>query len=80
MKRAFSRSAAGGLLQAFRVAITFDLDLRGGAVDLAQIVRRQLDVGGADVLFEPVHLRGARNRGDPQLLREQPRKLIDRLV
>jgi hypothetical protein len=44
------------------------VDLRGGAVDLAQIVRRQLDVG------EPVHFRGARNRGDPRLLREQSRQ------
>ena len=52
MKRVF-RSAAGELLQSLRVAITFDLDLRDGAVDLAQIVRRQLYVGGADVLLEP---------------------------
>ncbi len=33
---------------------------------------RQFDCRGSDVLFEAMQLRGARDRNDPRLLREQP--------
>ena len=41
-------------------------------VDLAQVVGRELDVRGAEVLLQAVQLRGARDRHDPRLLGEQP--------
>jgi len=49
-----------------------DRDLRSGAVDLAEIVGREFDVGRCDVLLEAAELRGAWDRNDPRLLGEQP--------
>ena len=49
-------------------------NLRDRAIDLAEIVGRQREGRGSDVLLEPVQLRGARDRNDPRLLREQPRQ------
>ena len=44
----------------------------GGALDLAQIVGRQLHVNRAEVLLQAVQLGGARDRHDPRLLRQHP--------
>jgi hypothetical protein len=48
------------------------LGLEVGVLDLAQVVLGQLDLGGGDVLLEPVQLRRAGNRNDPRPLGEQP--------
>src|SRR2546427_6550475 len=47
-------SATGHLLQVVGVPIPLHGDLQGGAFDLAQVVRRQVDGGGSDVLLEPL--------------------------
>ena len=47
-------------------------DLRRGALDFAEIVGRQFDASGSDVLFQPMQLRRARDRNNPRLLRKQP--------
>ena len=47
-------------------------DLRGGALDLAEVVGRQFDGSRPDVLLQAMQLRGARDRNDPRLLGEQP--------
>ena len=57
---------------ALRVPRAFGRDLRGGAVDLAEVVGRELDVGRGDVLLQAVQLRRAGDRDDPRLLGEQP--------
>jgi hypothetical protein len=49
-------------------------DFRERLIDAAQFVGIELNVSRADVLFEPGELRRARNRHDPGLLRQQPRK------
>ena len=49
-------------------------DLRGGAIDLTQIVGGQFDLRRGDVLLESMQLRGAGDRHDPPLLRQQPRQ------
>src|SRR4029079_9398548 len=60
-------------LKVLWVTRTVHLDLGELPVDLAQILRRQLDVGGAEVLLQAMKLRGARDGYDPGLLRQQPR-------
>src|SRR5512132_290286 len=67
-------SAAGHALQLFGVARPLHRDLRGGAFDLLEIVRRKLDGSRYDVLLQAVQLRGARDRHDPRLLSKQPRE------
>ena len=47
-------------------------DLGDGAIDLAQVVGRQLDGGCAEVLLQAMQLGGAGDRNDPGLLRQQP--------
>jgi hypothetical protein len=42
------------LLHALRVAFAVDGDRCGGGFDGLQVFRRQPDVGGAEVFFEPV--------------------------
>src|SRR5947199_8000546 len=66
------RSPVDRPLIRFRVTRALRLDPR--VFDLAQIVGRQLDFGGGEVLLQPVELRGAGDRDDPRLLREQPRE------
>src|SRR5690349_12213336 len=58
----------------YRLGQPFTLhgDLGGALVDLAQVVRRQLDIRRGEVLLEPVQLRRTGDRYDPWLLREQP--------
>src|SRR5262249_55928981 len=46
--------------------------LRCSAIDLLQVVRRQLNVDSADVLLESVLPGRPGNRRDPRLLRQQP--------
>ena len=54
------------------VAGALHRDLRGGGLDLAEVVGRQLDVDCADVLVEALQSSGAGDRDDPGLLGEQP--------
>jgi hypothetical protein len=61
-------------LRALAVARALDRDPRRGFVDFPHVVRGQHDVDGAEVFFETVQLRGAGNRHDPRLPREQPRE------
>ena len=42
-KRASNRSATGHLLQLFRIPSPLHRDLRGGGIDLTQIVGREFD-------------------------------------
>src|SRR6266508_1049620 len=65
-------SEAGPFLQRFGVARALDRDVRRGGCDVAEVVGRQLDRDGADVLIESCELRGPGNRRDPWLLGEQP--------
>ena len=55
-----------------RIAGALNLDARERVADRPQVVRGQLDRGGADVLPDAVHLGGARDGHDPRPLREQP--------
>src|SRR5512142_854357 len=59
-------------IQLFGVARPLDDDVRGGAVDLAQVIRRELNIGGTDVLLKARWLGSPRDRDDPRLLRKQP--------
>jgi MmyB-like transcription regulator ligand binding domain len=65
-------SASGQLFEPFRIPVTLHRDLRHRALDLAQIVRSQLEGCRSDVLVEAVQLRRPRDRHDPRLLREEP--------
>ena len=67
-----SRSATDQLLQMFRIPGSLHRDLGQRRFDVAQIVRRQLDGGRADVLLQTMQLRGAGDRHDPRLLSQQP--------
>ena len=58
----------------FRIPFALHGDLRGGAFDLAKVVRRELHVCCSDVLLEAFQFRGAWEGNDPWLLREQPRE------
>ena len=60
------------LLELFGIASPLHRDLGGGALDLAEIVGRQFDGSRADVLLQAMQLRGAGDRHDPRLLRQQP--------
>ena len=68
------RSAADHCCKFRRIAIPLDRDFGEGALDISQITLSQLDVGRANVFFQPVQLRGAGYRYDPGFLREQPGK------
>jgi hypothetical protein len=67
-----ARSKPSHLLQLFGVSSPFHRDLGGGAIDVAEIVRRTLDCSCPDVLLQAMPLRGARDRHNPRLLRQQP--------
>jgi hypothetical protein len=66
------RSAIGQSLEVLGVPRSLHLDLRGDALDLAEIVGRQLDGGCSEVLVEAFQPPSARDRDDPGLLSEQP--------
>src|SRR6266542_330869 len=68
------QSAPRPLLELLRIAGALHLDLRRSGVDRAEVLGRQVDVRGAEVLLEPVQLRGPRDRHGPRLLRQQPRQ------
>lgn len=71
--RPSSRSlATGHLFEVFRIPIPFNLDLRGGTVDLAQIVCSQFNPERAYILLQPRQLGRTRNRNNPWFLCEQP--------
>src|SRR2546422_1756435 len=65
-------SATGPFLEVLRITSSLHRDLRGGALDLAEVVRRQCDVGCSEILLQAVQLRGSRNGHDPRLLRQHP--------
>ena len=65
---------ASPLLERLRITGTLNRTLPGRALDLAQIIFREIETGCADVFFETMQLRRARNRNDPRPLREQPRQ------
>src|SRR5919199_3147558 len=58
-KHLLARSAIGQSLQVFRVPGPLHRDLGGGALDVAEIVRRELDVDYADVLLQALQPAGA---------------------
>ena len=66
------RLEAAHFLDLFGIAVTLNLDLRGGFVNLAEIVGRKFDGHGADVLVQAMQLGRAWNRHDPRLLGQQP--------
>src|SRR5215831_3194447 len=66
------RSATDSPLKMFWVPSTLHLDLGNGVVDVAQVVGRQFHGGSSEVLFQPMQLRGARDRNNPRLLGKQP--------
>ena len=49
------------------------LDTGSDVVDLAQIIKRKLDIRSSEILFETVELRRAGDRNHPGLLGENPR-------
>jgi hypothetical protein len=60
-------SAAGQFLQVFGIASPLHRELRGGAIDLTEIVRRQFNVGCPDVHLQVLQCRGLRDGYDPRL-------------
>src|SRR6266550_2816123 len=56
----------------FGVPSPLHRDLRGGALDVAEIVRRKLDGNCADVLLQARELAGAWDGNNPRLLGKQP--------
>src|SRR5512132_4540025 len=67
-----SRSETGHLLQLFGVSAPLHRDLRGGAIDLPNVIGRKFDGSRSDVLLQAGQLRGARDRNDPRLLGKEP--------
>src|SRR5204863_9509000 len=65
-------SESRAFLECFRIPRTMDRDVGCRTLDLAEIVGRQPERCRGDVLLEPRQLRGAGNRRDPGLEREQP--------
>src|SRR6266849_5651537 len=66
------RSETRPSLQLFGVPSPLHRDLRGGAVNFAEIVGRQFEGHCSDVLLLARELRGPRNRNDPWFLGQQP--------
>jgi hypothetical protein len=52
------------------IAFALDLDRDSGLLDLVEIVGRELDVGGLEVLLQVAEFRGTWDRDDPGLLRQ----------
>src|SRR5579864_1998906 len=68
------RSEAAHLLNVFRIPSALHRNFRGGVFYFTQIVSRELDSSRANILVQPRQLGCARDRYNPRLLREQPRK------
>ncbi len=66
------RSETGHSLNGFRVPGPLHCNLRGGALNLTEIVRRKLNCDRSDVLFEAMQLGRAWDRNNPRLLRQKP--------
>src|SRR5579862_1553304 len=49
-------------------------DPRRAALDLVEVLRSELDIGGSDILPQALELRRARDRENPRSLGEQPGK------
>jgi len=49
-----------------------DSDAAVGLLDLTQVIRRGIDLHRTEVLLQMRRFRGARDRNDPRLLREEP--------
>jgi len=65
-------SAVDQLLHRWAVTLADDLDAGSRVVELCQLIRRQADVGGAEVLIETVELGGTRDRNVSGVLGEDP--------
>src|SRR5215217_5702315 len=65
-------SAIDSCLKVRRIPIPLHCDLRDGVFDIVQIIEPQLDSSRSDVLLQAMQLRGAGDRHDPRLLRQQP--------
>ena len=61
--------APDGFHQVLGIALTFDLNIRRGLLNLGQIDGCQLHVDRREVFIETMKLRGSGNRHDPWLLR-----------
>jgi nucleoid DNA-binding protein len=70
--RSVQASAIDHPLGALGVAGSVDGDRSRGGLDLAEVVRRELDRRRVQVLLQAVRLRGPRDRHDPRLAREHP--------
>ena len=57
-----------------RIAFALDLDRGAGLLDLIEIVSREFDVSGFEILFQTAELGRSRYGDDPGLLRQQPGK------
>src|SRR3954447_787379 len=68
-----SGSAVDHALHLLGVALALHLDSGRGVVEFGDVVWGEGEVGGAEVLLRgPLQRAGARDWGDPGLLREQP--------
>src|SRR5438034_8132289 len=70
--RARIASETRPFFKGFGVSRPLHRDLRGSALDVAQIVGRELDGSGSDVLLQAMQLRGTRDGNDPRVLGKQP--------
>src|SRR6516162_10370977 len=58
------------LQQCVGITSAMYFDLRRGPIDFSKVLGNELNVGGAEVLLEPVTFCRPGNRHDPRLLRE----------
>src|SRR6266403_3921607 len=70
--RSSSRLATDHFLQTFRVPSPLQRNLRDGALDFAEIFRREFYGSCADIFFQARQLGRARDRNNPRLLSQQP--------
>src|ERR1022692_1498482 len=66
------RLATGHLLDVFGISSPLHRDLRGGAVDVTEIVRGKFDGSCSDVLLQARQFRGAWDWNNPRLPGKQP--------
>src|SRR6266516_1427897 len=70
----FAPSAVRHFQDGFWKALALNWNFQSCRIDLINILPRQLDRSGADVLFQSIYLRRSWNWNDPRLLCEQPRQ------
>jgi hypothetical protein len=56
----------------FGIPGTLHRDLRGGRLDLSEVLGSEFEVSGFEVLAQALGLRRSRDRDDPRLPGEQP--------